>query len=106
MVSRRTQVITKIFALLRQIQQIFLCTSHLVSFPQKLRLFVGAVINPNFALECALDALVLGSSGAGGKHRRTRKVRRGFTPVPMLPMTNTAEVSANANFGLKHPAHH
>ncbi len=54
---------------------------------------------PNFALEDASDMLVLGRRGAGGKHRHTRRVRRGFTPVPMLPMTNTDDVSANANFG-------
>ncbi len=45
--------------------------------------------------------LVLGSRGAGGKRRRTWKVRRGFTPVPLLPMTNADGVSANANFGFK-----
>ncbi len=43
--------------------------------------------------------LVLGSRGVGGKHRCIRRVRRGFTPVPMLPMTNVDDVSANANFG-------
>ncbi len=46
--------------------------------------------------------LVLGSRGAGGKHRRTRRVRRGFTSVPVLPMTNADDVSANANFGFKY----
>ncbi len=57
--------------------------------------------NPNFALEGASDALVLGSRGAGEKRRRTRRVRRGFTSVPMLPMTNADDVPANANFGFK-----
>ncbi len=45
--------------------------------------------------------LVLGSRGAGEKCRRTCKVRRGFTSVPMLSMTNADDVSANTNFGIK-----
>ena len=64
-------------------------------------LYDDVSLNPNFVLEGASDALVLGSRGAGGKRRRTRRVRRGFTSVPMLPMTNADDVSANANFGLK-----
>ncbi len=45
--------------------------------------------------------LVLDSRGAGGKHRHTRRVRRGFTSVPLLPMTNADDLSANAIFGFK-----
>ncbi len=55
---------------------------------------------PNFALEGASDVLVLGSKGVEGKRRRSRRVRRGFTSMPMLPMTDTDDVSANANFGI------
>ena len=71
------------------------------SFSRQRRTLVRGIFNPNFALEGVSDVLVLGSGGARGKHRRTRRVHRGFTLVSMLPMTSTDDVSANTNFGFK-----
>ncbi len=39
-------------------------------------------LNPNFALEGALDVLVLGSRGVEGKRRRSRRVRPVKQTIP------------------------